>query len=123
MAAIGVPAASVGGIAGSLRPTALRVNFLANSTRTTNALRLQALESGRAPDFSWQLEASGRGEMQTAFQVQASSDPTFAAALLCDTGRVASNQTLCIQLCNVSTAKLGSPIYWRVRVADKAEAL
>ncbi len=122
-AAVGAIApAAGGGTGGGVRPTALRVNFLANSTRTTNALRLQAVESG-SPDFSWQLEAAGRGEMQTAFQLQVSSGPTFAPPLLCDTGRVASNQTLCLRLCNISTVKPGLPIYWRVRAAGTAETL
>lgn len=106
-----------------LRPTALRVNYLANSNATSNPLRLQALESGRAPDFSWQLESSARGEAQTAFQLQASSDPAFASAPLCDTGRVASNQSLCVQSCSISTAKPGSLIHWRVRASGKAGKL
>ena len=39
-------------------PRALRVNYLANSTSTSNPLRVQAVEPDRLPDFSWQLQAS-----------------------------------------------------------------
>jgi hypothetical protein len=109
---------------GGLRPIALRVNNMAPSTSsagTTNPLRLHVVEHGRAPDFSWQLKqvdssSAGRGEMQTAFELQASNDPTFAAPF-CDTGHVVSNRSLYLQPCNITMVKPGSLIYWRVRAA------
>ena len=118
----GPRAATAAPLAG-VRPAELRVNFLANSTASTNARRLQTVEADRVPDFSWQLEAlGGRGELQVAYHLQVSVDSAFGS-LLCDTGRVASNQSLCVQPCNVSAANVGSPIFWRVRAAGKAGVL
>ena len=124
-----LPASAGGGDGGSsVLPAGLRINFLGgHGNQVVPALRLQAVSFGRLPDFSWHLIPAIRGsrdEVQTAYQIQASASPGFGVnSLLCDTGRVASNQTGCVRQCNVSSATRGSPVYWRVRAAGRNGAL
>ena len=114
--------ASGGRDGGSVLPAGLRINFLGGKPTLR---RLQVVSIGRLPDFSWHLTPTipgSRDEVQTAYQLQASTSPGFGvSSLLCDTGRVASNQTGSVRQ-NVSTSA-GSPVYWRVRAAGRNGAL
>jgi len=72
-----------------------------------------------APRLSWEVNDSRRGAVQSAYQIQVSTDPTLTApnARVWDTGKVDSDQS--IQL-----AYAGKPLssreryYWRVRTWD-----
>ena len=84
----------------------------------------QVVDVSEPCDFSWQLQADRRAESQTAYQLQAATHTAYnAASILCDTGTVHSNATLCQRQCDVSKAQPGAAIFWRVRAAGVAGEL
>lgn len=116
------------GVAGGVvLPSALRVNYLAPPDAARFPARLLAVDGAAdagAPDLSWQVvaAASERGAAQTAFSVQVALDAAFAA-VICDSGRVESNATLCVRACDEAgwaRATPGAALYWRVAIAGSA---
>lgn len=74
------------------------------------------------PRLSWELDSTVRGQRQTAYQIQVTSDPAhFAQPELWDSGRVESNASAYI---GYAGKPLGSGVrcFWRVRVWDAAGA-
>ncbi|THF73692.1 alpha-L-rhamnosidase [Cohnella fermenti] len=71
----------------------------------------------REPRLSWKLRTEGRGALQGAYRLQVSEDPEFAQAIVWDTERTESGQSVLI-------AYRGAPLrsrtryYYRVKVWD-----
>src|SRR5258707_8407034 len=70
-----------------------------------------------APRLSWQLQSNGqaRGEVQSAYQIQAGS--SAGAADLWDSGKVASSQALDIMYAGLPLVR-GQKCFWQVRVFE-----
>lgn len=72
------------------------------------------------PRFSWLLEHSERGQSQTAFQLQVSTDPSLEQPDMWDSGKVISVQS-------IHLVYEGKPLesdrtyYWKVRYWDKED--
>jgi len=70
------------------------------------------------PRFFWVLEHEGRGQRQTAYQVQVSSDPAAANADMWDSGKVASPRSTHIAYAGKPLAG-GRTYSWKVRTWDR----
>ena len=77
---------------------------------------------GAQPRLSWQLQAAGRGQAQTAYQVLVASSRELLEKNqgdMWDTGKVVSDQS--IQLVyNGKPLVSGGVVFWKVRVWDRA---
>ena len=107
---------------GDLSPSSLRVNYLAAPDSARFPSLLLGVDGSAAPDFSWQLTSTTRGAAQAAYSLQVATDAAFAS-VVCDSGRVASNATLCVQPCgaaDIARVAPGASLYWRVAVAESA---
>lgn len=72
----------------------------------------------RQPRLSWQLVASGRGVVQSAYQIRvAERAEGLAANPIWDTGRVASDQSIHV-VYEGPAVQSGRRYYWQVRVWD-----
>src|SRR5436309_10982187 len=97
-----------------LKLTALRAEYKENS------LGIDA----REPRLSWQIQASGRGVMQAAYQLRVARDERDlrqGSNLVWDSGRVSSEESA---HCPYKGPPLqsGQRYYWRVRVWDATGA-
>lgn len=73
------------------------------------------------PRFSWQLQSSLRGVMQTAFELRVAGNPTALQSgkgLTWSSGRVASDQSVYVPYQGEPLAS-GKKYYWQVRVWDQ----
>jgi hypothetical protein len=73
-----------------------------------------------APRLSWNLQSAQRGDMPTAYQIQAASSQALLDANtgdLWDSGQVFSNATLNISY-GGSPLQTSQPVFWKVRVWD-----
>lgn len=97
-----------------LRPAGLRCEYLVNPLGVDVA----------APRLDWRPERTrddARGEMQTAYQVQAASSEKRllrGRADLWDTGKVLSGESIGLKY-GGRALRPGQRVYWRVRVWDK----
>ena len=76
-----------------------------------------------APLLAWTLESTQRGDLQTAYQVIAASDPARLASGqpdLWDSGKVASGSSLGIVYAGQPLAA-GQRVWWQVRVWDRSD--
>jgi alpha-L-rhamnosidase len=76
-----------------------------------------------APRFSWQLEHPSRGQVQTAYQVQAASSPellAFGAPDLWDSGKILSCEQLGVTYAGISLTSR-QRVYWRARAWDRTD--
>ncbi len=95
----------------SVQVHSLRTEYLTNPT---------AIDETR-PRFSWKLQASARGQKQTAYQILAASSLDALAANkgdLWDTGRVATGQSTQVAYAGVPLTSRRL-VHWKVRVWDK----
>ena len=80
----------------------------------------------RQPRLSWQVHSSQRGARQTAYQIQVNGEPSFAEdatpAMLWDTGKVVSDQSVHIQY-EGPALQSGQRCYWRVRAWDENDVM
>lgn len=75
----------------------------------------------RAPRFSWKLQASQRGQVQTAYRICVASSKAALEAGggdLWDSGKVESDKTLEVAYAGAPLHS-GTRYYWRVKVWDK----
>jgi alpha-L-rhamnosidase len=72
------------------------------------------------PRFSWMLNHSERGQVQTAYQLLVSSDPLFEQADIWDSNKVASDQSLHVTYEGKPLESDGT-YYWKVRYWDKQD--
>lgn len=101
----------VGAADGGLTPGYLRCEYL------VDPLGIDV----RAPRLSWIVEATARGQQQTAYQVLVAGDRdalTGDRGDLWDSGRVASGETSAIVYAG-KPLRSHQPCYWKVRVWDK----
>jgi alpha-L-rhamnosidase len=72
----------------------------------------------RIPRFSWQLFSSSRGAVQSAYQLQVSSDqPNFDGQVSWDSGRIESDSSVHVEYAGPDLESR-QRCYWRVRVWD-----
>jgi alpha-L-rhamnosidase len=70
------------------------------------------------PRFSWLVEGTGRGVLQTAYTVEVATDNKFAAkAIIWESGKVQSDQSVLVKF-NGNPIRSASKYYWRVKVWD-----
>jgi alpha-L-rhamnosidase len=70
------------------------------------------------PRFSWIIEGTGRGVMQTAYSLQVSTDPKFSGSKMTwETGKVNSELSVFITFAG-QQLKSSEKYYWRVKVWD-----
>ncbi len=74
----------------------------------------------KKPRFSWFLEHSERGQVQTAFQTLLSSDSSFENADIWDSGKVISDQSLHVEY-EGKPLESNRTYYWKVRYWDKED--
>ncbi|WP_195282568.1 alpha-L-rhamnosidase [Harryflintia acetispora] len=67
-----------------------------------------------SPRLSWQMESTRQGAMQSAYQIEVSTEETFGA-LCWDSGRVQSFETLGIPYGGAALSAR-TPYFWRVRL-------
>lgn len=101
-------------------PIQLQAAIQANQLRCEYLVEPLSIEKQR-PRLSWQIEAGGRGEIQTAYQIMVASTQELLSmdqADLWDSGKIPSNRSHQI---HYSGRKLDSrqDCYWKVRVWDK----
>ncbi|HHY86331.1 MAG TPA: family 78 glycoside hydrolase catalytic domain [Verrucomicrobia bacterium] len=77
----------------------------------------------RTPRLSWQLRSDRNGEIQTAYQVQAASDPALLERRnprpdLWDSGKVVSDQSVLVPWAG-KPQDSRAQVFWRVRVWDR----
>ena len=73
------------------------------------------------PLLDWTLESAARGDVQTAYQILAASDPSLLATEkpdLWDSGKVVSANSLGIEYAGTPLVT-GQRVWWRVRVWDR----
>jgi alpha-L-rhamnosidase len=72
------------------------------------------------PRLSWRLESTGRGVLQSAYEIRAAKNPDALdspAACLWTTGRVQSDRSIHVEY-GGPALNSGERVYWRVRVWD-----
>lgn len=69
------------------------------------------------PKFSWMLRHSERGQVQTAYQLIVSSDPSAEMADIWDSNKVASDQSLHVAF-DGESLESDRAYYWKVRYWD-----
>lgn len=89
-------------------PTRLKTEFLDNP---------QDVDTTQ-PRFSWIVEDTTPGAIQTAYQLQAASSPDFKEPLLWDSGKVDSDQSHLVPCAGKPLAS-GQHVFWRVKSWDK----
>ena len=108
-----VSQACVSQLSGNLRPVELKCEYAANP------LGIDAAQ----PRFSWVLQSSRRGQMQSAYQVLvASSEEKLKGNLgdKWDSGKVDSDRSVNVAYRGKALAS-GEKCWWKVRVWDKAD--
>ena len=77
----------------------------------------------RQPRMSWQVQSSGRNQVQTAYQVLVARSPKALSDgdLVWDSGKVTSSQTVSIPY-EGNPLRSGTRYYWKVRVWDGTDA-
>jgi alpha-L-rhamnosidase len=101
-------AEAAGPAAGPRPPVALRCEYLDNPLGIDMP----------SPRFFWVLEHDERGQRQTAYRIQVSTDPAAAAADVWDSGKVASPQSTHVAYAGKPLAS-GRTYVWKVQTWDK----
>jgi hypothetical protein len=96
-----------------------------DSSLSISQIRCRGLENpvgiGLAPDFSWILKGSHRGQIQTAYQIIVSSDSEFNSnrpGITWDSGKTFSSESTWIPY-NGSPLVSGKEYFWKVRIWDE----
>jgi alpha-L-rhamnosidase len=95
----------------------IQVNFQLRCEYAVNPLGLDVSH----PRFSWKINSSRRGRMQSAYQILVATNEDKLSANVgdhWDSGKVASNRSVNISYAG-KTLKSGAECYWKVRVWDE----
>ena len=72
------------------------------------------------PRLSWQVTGAGRNLRQSAYQIEAATNPAFLGkSRLWESGRVATDNTVLVPYAGPALAS-GQRVHWRVRTWDGA---
>ncbi|MDR1814361.1 MAG: alpha-L-rhamnosidase, partial [Tannerella sp.] len=88
----------------------------------TNPLAIET----QTPCFSWKIHASGRGFVQSAYQIAVATSPDALADTkgdVWDSGKTASTQSILVPLMSAKPLKPFTRYYWKVRIWNQADAV